>query len=125
MSRQSVSHPAVAGPLLAWGVLLGLVPHVVDAAPLPPVPAAQPPAAPASYEARLVAAHLAARGVSPADVTARLATLSEEERQSLAARLAEVGAGGSAAGAVAVAIIVTLLVIIILELMGRRVVSRP
>ena len=125
MSRRTVSHPAVVGPVLVWAVLLALVPQIVEAAPLPPAPVGQAVEDPATYEARVVAAHLVALGVSPAEAAAHLAVLSDEERQALAARLDEIGAGGSAAGAIAVAIILALLVILILELMGRRVVSRP
>lgn len=125
MSRRRIAHPALMGPILAWAFLLGLVPQAADGAPLPPAAARQAVEDPAPYEARLIAAHLAALGVSPAEAAARVATLSDAEREAVAARLEEVGAGGSAAGAVAVAIIVVLLAILVLELMGRRVVSRP
>lgn len=125
MSLRNVARPALVGPILAWAFVLGLLPRVADGAPFPPAPVRQAVEDPAPYEARLIAAHLGALGLSPAEVAARLAALSDAERAALAARLDEVAAGGSAAGAVAVAIIVVLLVILALELMGRRVVSRP
>ena len=57
---------------------------------------------------------------------ALLARLSPEERAELAARAPELAAGGNpAAPVLAVAIIVGLLLILVLELIGRRVVSRP
>lgn len=125
MSRRTVVHPAVVGPILAWALVLGLAPPGADGAPLPPTAVRQAVEDPGLYEARLIAAHLAALGVGSAEVAARLAALSDAEREALATRVDELGAGGSAAGVVAVAIIVVLLVILTLELMGRRVVSRP
>ncbi|MGH7264404.1 MAG: PA2779 family protein [Candidatus Rokuibacteriota bacterium] len=125
MRRRALMHPRVVVPVLAWAMLLGLLPHVADGAPLPPGAAAGAAGDPARLESRLVAAHLVALGVSPAEATARVAALTPEEREELARRLDEVGAGGNAATAVAVAIIIGLLVVLILELMGRRVISRP
>jgi hypothetical protein len=69
---------------------------------------------------------LQAAGLSPADADAVLARLSPEERAEMAARADELGAGGNPViGILAVAVIVTAVVIFALELMGRRVVSRP
>jgi hypothetical protein len=116
----------MVGPVLAWALVLGLFPRVVEAAPLPPTgrPAAE--AAVGALEWRLAAARLEALGISPDEAAARLGRLSAEERTRLAARLDEVAPGGDPAAAViAVAIIVGLLVVIVLELMGRRVISRP
>jgi hypothetical protein len=118
--------PALVGPVLAWAFVLGLLPRFVEGAPLPPVgrPAAE--ASIGALEWRLAAARLEALGVSPEEAAARLARLSAEERGLLAARLDEVAAGGDPAAAViAIAIIIGLLAVIVLELMGRRVISRP
>lgn len=125
MRRRPLMHPGVVVPVLAWALLLGALPRVVDAAPLPPAAVAGAPDDVARLEGRLVVAHLVALGVSPADATARVAALTPEEREELARRLDEVGAGGNTATALAVAIIIGLLVVLILELMGRRVISRP
>lgn len=113
--------------VLAWAILLGLVPALTDAAP---IPSGLPTPADADRVVRLleekaVAARLAALGLGADEVRAKLEALGEEERHQLAARLAEIEAGGSAAGAIALVIIFALLVIIVLELMGRRVISRP
>ena len=53
-----------------------------------------------------------------------LARLSPEERSELAARAQELAPGGSGVEILALAIIIGLLVILILELLGRRVISR-
>ena len=124
MLRRLLVRPRVVLPVLTWALVLALLPHLTEAAPLPPA-TATPVEDPAALETRLIVAHLVALGVSPEDVTARMATLSEAERHALAQRLDEVEAGGSAAAVIAVAIIVGLLVVLILELMGRRVISRP
>ena len=113
--------------VLAWAILLGLVPALTDAAP---IPSGLPTPADADRVVRLleekaVAARLAALGLGAEEVRAKLEALGEEERRQLAARLAELEAGGNAAGAIALVIIFALLVIIVLELMGRRVISRP
>jgi len=113
--------------VLAWAILLGLVPALTDAAP---IPSGLPTPADADRVVRLleekaVAGRLAALGLGAEEVRAKLEALGEEERRQLAARLAELEAGGNAAGAIALVIIFALLVIIVLELMGRRVISRP
>jgi hypothetical protein len=125
MLRRLLVRPRVLLPVLAWALLLGFLPRVGDAAPLPPATAAAIDADRDALETRLVVARLVALGVSPEDATARLAALTEAERHALAERIDEVEAGGSAAGAVAIVIIIGLLVVLILELMGRRVISRP
>lgn len=124
MLRRLLARPRVVLPVLAWALLLGLLPHVTEGAPLPPAAAAAGDG-PSTLETRLLLVHLAALGVSPEEAQARLAALSAAERRELAQRLEELEPGGSAAAAVAVAIIVGLLVVLILELMGRRVISRP
>ncbi|MBI3455102.1 MAG: PA2779 family protein [Candidatus Rokubacteria bacterium] len=123
MSRPMLVHPRIVGPVALWAVLLGLLPRVAEAAPIPPTGAAHTDAR--TLETRLVAARLVALGVSPDEATARLAAMSDEERHALATRLDEIRTGGSPAGALAVAIIVGLLVVLVLELLGRRVISRP
>lgn len=124
MRRRTLVHPRVVAPVLVWAVLLGLLPHLADGAPLPPAPVSGA-ADVGLLHARLATAHLVALGVSPDEAAARVAALTEDERAELMRRVDEVAAGGNAATALAVAIIVGLLVVLILELMGRRVVSRP
>ncbi|HEV8675327.1 MAG TPA: PA2779 family protein [Methylomirabilota bacterium] len=126
MPRRTILAPRLVAPVLAWAIVLGLLPHVVEGAPIPF--GGRSPAEPevAGLALRLATAHLVALGVSPDEAAARLAALSDEERQALAARLDELGSGGSAAPSVlAIAIILGLLVVLILELLGRRVISRP
>jgi hypothetical protein len=72
-----------------------------------------------------VVTHLVALGLSPEDARTRWARLSDAERHALALRLDEAGTGGSVAAVFAIAIIVGLVAVLVLELIGRRVVSRP
>jgi uncharacterized protein DUF6627 len=125
MARRLLVRPRVVLPVLVWALLLGALPHLTDAAPLPPATASSRAPDPAALEARLVTARLVALGLSAEEAAGRVATLSDAERHTLAQRLDELDAGGSPAAALAVAIIVGLLVVLILELMGRRVISRP
>jgi len=115
--------------IVAWGVALAVVPHPADAAPLPPArdgaPARDLDAVRALLEAKVVRAQLTALGVSPAEAAGVLDRLTPAERSELAARADEVRAGGSDVAFLAYAIIIALLVILVLELMGRRVISRP
>ena len=122
MTGGRLRRPYVVLPMLLWAVGLALVPRG-EAAPLPP--AAAEAADPADLEARLVVAHLVALGVSPEDARALLARSSDDERRALARRLDEVAAGGSVAAVLAIGIIVGLVAVLVLELIGRRVVSRP
>jgi hypothetical protein len=115
--------------VVAWGVATAALPRLAEAAPLPP---ARSPGAPGELDAvaallerRLVRSRLEALGVSEPELAALWRRLTPEERTELAARVDDVRAGGEAAAAVAVAIIVTMLVILVLELLGRRVISRP
>jgi hypothetical protein len=121
MTGGRLRRPYVVLPMLLWAVGLALVPRG-EAAPLPPAAEA---ADPADLEARLVVAHLVGLGVSPEDARALLARSSDDERRALARRLDEVGAGGSVAAVLAIGIIVGLVAVLVLELIGRRVVSRP
>lgn len=127
MSRARQLPRSLVLGVLAWAVFLGLVPSLSDAAPIPsPSPAAgDADRLVRVLEEKAVGAQLAALGLTAEEVAAKLRALTEEERHELASRLAEAGVGGNAAGAIAAVIIVALLIILILELMGRRVVSRP
>lgn len=113
--------------IVAWGITLAAVPHPAEAAPLPLAGAAagDPEAVRHLLEGKIIRERLAALGVSPAEAAAALERLSPEERSELAARAQELSAGGTGVEFVAFAIIVALLVILILELLGRRVISRP
>ena len=121
----------LVGVLIAWGILWMTLPRLAETAPIAPPgvtdeASGELGAAREEVEARVVRERLTALGASPADADALLARLSPEERAELAARAPELAAGGNpAAPVLAVAIIVGLLVILVLELIGRRVVSRP
>jgi hypothetical protein len=121
--RRRFRRPHVVLPALLWATVLALVPQGGEAAPLPP--AARGSADPAHLEARQIVAHLVALGVSPEDARARLDDLSDAERQALSQRLEEIGTGGSVAAVFAIGIIVGLVAVLVLELIGRRVLSRP
>jgi hypothetical protein len=123
MTGPLLRRPHLVLPLLLWVVGLALVPRVGEGAPLPP--AATEAVDPAELEARLVVARLVALGASPEDARAWLARSSDDERRALAERLDEVGAGGTVAAVLAIGIIVGLVAVLLLELIGRRVVSRP
>jgi hypothetical protein len=130
MLRERLLHPRwLVYLVVVWGVGLAVLPHPVAAAPLPPSPTADGggdlDAVRVLLEARLIRDRLAALGVSPADAATALERLTPAERSELAARIQELGAGGDAASFLAFAIIVALVVILILELLGRRVISRP
>jgi uncharacterized protein DUF6627 len=116
--------------IVAGGVAWAAAPRLAEAAPLPP---ARTEAAAAgdldsvwtALEEKIVRERLLELGLSPAEAATVLDRLTPTERSELVARAQELGAGGSAAAGLAVAIIVALLVILVLELMGRRVISRP
>jgi hypothetical protein len=112
---------------VAWGAMLAALPQPAEALPLPPAGAASPDleGARVLLEARTIRARLAALGVSPAEAAAALDRLTPDERAELAARAQELTAGGQGVELLAFAIIVALLVILVLELLGRRVISRP
>jgi hypothetical protein len=123
MTGRRLRRPHVVLPVLLWAAVLALVPRGGEAAPLPPAATGSDDAA--DLEARQVVAHLVALGVSPGDARARLSALSDAERQALARRLDEIGTGGSLAAVLAIGIIVGLVAVLVLELIGRRVLSRP
>jgi hypothetical protein len=113
--------------VVGWGVATAAAPGLGEAAPLPPRGAGgEPGVSRTLVERRVVEARLAALGVSAADAAELWERLTPAERAELAARAEEMRAGGDpVAAVVAVGIIVAMLVILALELMGRRVISRP
>lgn len=114
--------------LVAWGVTTAALPSLAGAEPIPPAPSTAGvdlETLRAVLERRVVRARLAELGVSEADADRLLARLDPEERAELAQRADEVEAGGSGAAVLAVAILVAMVVVLVLELLGRRVVSRP
>ena len=109
---------------------MALAPRPSEAGPLPPARGAGAvgdlEVTRTRLERRLVQAQLAALGVSEAEATEVWQRLTRAERAELAARADELRAGGDpVAAGVAIAIIVAMFVILALELMGRRVISRP
>jgi Family of unknown function (DUF6627) len=115
--------------LVAWGVLVAALPSVGNAAPLPPSRDGTEPtdldALVRLLEQKVIRTRLGELGLSAAEAEEVLRRLSPDERSELAARVEELDAGGNAAAALAIAIIVGLVVILTLELLGRRVLSRP
>ena len=116
--------------VLAWSVAMASVPRPGDAAPLPPERAAAAAGdlepARTLLERRLVQAQLATLGVSEAEASELWERLTTAERAELAERADELRAGGDpVAAGVAIAIIVAMFVILALELIGRRIISRP
>jgi hypothetical protein len=116
--------------VISWGVAMASAPRLSEAASLPPARASGAvgdlEVARTLLEHRLVQAQLAALGVSEPEVTELWQRLTPAERTELAARADELRAGGDpVAAGVAIAIIVAMLVVLVLELMGRRVISRP
>jgi hypothetical protein len=116
-------------PAVLWGVATIAAPRFGETAPLPPARAAGPgvgSARAAPLAPPIVQARLAALGVSPDDAAALWARLTPAEQTELAARAEELNPGGNPlAAGVAIAIIVAMVVILALELIGRRVISRP
>ena len=113
--------------VLVWSVAMAAVPRLGEAAPLPPARGADAPGgARTLVERRHVQAQLATLGVSEAEATELWKRLTPAERAELAERAEELRAGGDpVAAGVAIAIIVAMFVILVLELIGRRVISRP
>jgi hypothetical protein len=80
----------------------------------------------AVLEHRRALAELEALGVSHPEAAELWGRLTPAERAELVARIDELRAGGNPlAAGVAIAIIVAMAVILALELIGRRVISRP
>lgn len=130
MLRDRLLHPRwLVWVIVLWGIAIGTAPRV-DAAPLPPARAdgvtGDLDRARALLDARAVRVELAALGVSEADTTTLWERLTPAERAELAARAKELAPGGDpVAAAVAIAIVVAMFVILALELIGRRIISRP
>lgn len=116
--------------VVAWGVAMAAAPRLGEAAPFPP---ARGGGAPGDLEGvrpllerRLAQAQLAALGLSEAEAARLWERLTPPERAELTARADELYTGGNpVAAGVAIAIIVAMFVILALELIGRRVISRP
>ena len=116
--------------VVAWSLVLAAAPRLGEGAPLPPArdggPAGNLELARPLLERRVVLAELVALGVSEAEAAELWERLTPAERSELAARTDELRAGGDpVAAGVAIAIVVAMVVILALELIGRRVISRP
>lgn len=130
MCRERFLRPRwVTYGLIVWGIFVCLVPSPALAAPLPSHSAhgrdgAELAELREALESRVVRERLRELGISPEEAQARLASLSPDEVHELAARSQEVQAGGNAAEVIAVVLLAVLLFILIMELLGRRVISR-
>ncbi|HEY7139765.1 MAG TPA: PA2779 family protein [Methylomirabilota bacterium] len=116
--------------VVAWGLAVASAPRLVEAAPLPPARggggSGDLDVARTLLERTLVQARLAELGVSESEAAELWARLTPAERTELAERAQELRAGGDPiAAVVAIAIIVAMVVILTLELLGRRIISRP
>jgi hypothetical protein len=116
--------------VVVWGVVISAAPHPAEGAPLPPARAegtvGRPEEDRGALAHRRVQTVLRELGVSESDATQLWERLTPAERAELAARVDELHAGGDpVAAGVAIAIIVAMAVILVLELLGRRVISRP
>jgi hypothetical protein len=115
--------------IVAWGIGIAALP---SGEATPPITgedgamAVDPDAARAALERRVIRDRLRALGVSAADTEAVLQRLSPDERAEMAARAGELEAGGDTGVAIlAIAILIGMITILVLELLGRRVISRP
>ena len=77
-----------------------------------------------ALEHRLVAQKLRDYGVQPAEVQARLASMSDEDLHTLASASKGLPSGGDAVGALIGVLIVVLLVIVILKLLNKDIVIK-
>jgi hypothetical protein len=71
-----------------------------------------------ALERRDVRAQLEAYGVNPADVSARIATLSDDEAAQLADRIDTLPAGGDGVGAVVGALVLVFIILLITDILG-------
>ncbi len=116
--------------LITWGIFVSLLPVPALGAPLPAqlspgdVAGRDLETVRQTLEMQAVRQQLEALGVTPAEAETKLARLSPDELHQLAQRADEIRAGGDGVGALAFVLVVVLLVILILELLGRRVISR-
>jgi hypothetical protein len=116
----------------AWLGLLDVAPAAAALAPSRPsgttaiasVRDADLVAARRALEHRLVAQKLRDYGVSPAEVEARLATMSDHDLHTLAAYSKGLPSGGDGVGALIGVLVVILLVIVILKLLNKEIVVR-
>ena len=119
--------------VLALSVSLALVPRLSEGAPLASSSVSAPGASAeernrliTALEQQAVAARLQELGVSHTEIAAKLQALSDDELHRLTSQMDQLAAGGDgAAGALAAVLIFILLLVLILELLGRRVISRP
>jgi hypothetical protein len=77
-----------------------------------------------ALENRLVAQKLRDYGVTPAQVQARLASMSDQDLHTLASTSKGLPSGGDALGVIVTILVIALLVILILKLMNKEVVVR-
>jgi len=116
--------------LITWGIFVSLWPAPALGAPLPArlsqgdVAGRDLETVRQTLEMRAVRQQLEALGVTPAEAETKLARLSPDELHQLAQQADEIRAGGDGVGALVFVLVVVLLVILILELLGRRVISR-
>lgn len=125
--RRMLNHP-LCFLVLALSLSLALIPRLADGAPLASKPVASTDdlnQVMSAIEQKVVATRLEEMGLSQTEVAAKVQTLNDDELHRLASRADQLGAGGDAASAVAAVVIFVLLLILILELLGRRVISRP
>jgi len=71
-----------------------------------------------ALERRDVRTQLEALGVNPADVSARVAALSDDEAAQLATRIDQLPAGGDGVGAVVGALVLIFIVLLITDILG-------
>jgi len=117
-------------PLILWGVLVCVVPSPALGAPLPSEALDGRSTGDLEklrqvMEVRVVKERLGQLGLSPQEAEAKLASLASEEIHQLAVQVQEIQAGGNGAELLAVILLAILLFILIMELLGRRVISRP
>lgn len=130
MLRDGVLRPRwLVHLVIAWGIALAALPSPGEGAPLPPARDGATvddlSSLRARLESKLIRERLLALGVSPADAALAIERLSPAERSEMAARVDELAAGGTGVEIIAIVIIAALLVILVLELLGRRVISKP
>ena len=77
-----------------------------------------------ALEHRVVEQKLLDYGVTPDEVQARLATMSDEDLHTLATASAGLPSGGDGLGALVTILIIVLLVIVILKLMNKEIVVK-
>lgn len=125
--RRMLNHP-LCFLVLAVSLSLAMIPRWADGAPLASKAVASTEdlnQVLSAVEQKVVATRLKEMGLSQTEVAAKIQALNDDELHRLASHADQLGAGGDAASAVAAVVIFVLLLILILELLGRRVISRP